>query len=325
MSVRASWNGLVVSLAVALPLGACALESSEPTEVTGQPIIDGRSAFGKELDAVVMILIETPGDPRFRGPTERSFCSGTLIDATHVITAKHCLAPIARVVVGADQRALSDAFLGGEDVTANAEADDVAGTPAESHDLGMFRLKTPIGGVKPIDVDLTPLTRADLGKTVIAVGFGERRHSDFVTRSAQRFKATQRLAGLKGNVFRTLFKSVDDLVAFLLRIENEPLSDAEKAEVRGMATDLFNTGAGDLIEGEQILTTPAPGATCFGDSGGPLLMERGGHLKVIGVVSSGTVGLRGTDGSNRWCRRGDLFAGVATDSAARFIREFRAR
>lgn len=83
-------------------------------------------------------------------------------------------------------------------------------------------------------------------------------------------------------------------------LASAPATDADLgATVRILgygATDVGAVGVGvrrqgtsaiDAVSPATIRTVPAPGMTCVGDSGGPVLLDRGGGEEVIGVTSRG--------------------------------------
>ncbi|MGI9585165.1 MAG: S1 family peptidase [Acidimicrobiia bacterium] len=250
-------GALTMALTFALPAGA--ITNGEPT--TDHP-------------EVVLIIADVDGGPAFR-------CSGTMLDATHVLTAGHCTSnfPDPGVITG--MRVFTEAdvengdnnypFSGNNTVEAVSWAahPDYETGPFFLNDVGMIKLQAP-------------------GVVLDAADYGT-------------LPAVDSLDAYKTN--RGKNKLTFDSVGYGLQRINPVFVEAEK--VRHIAHPKLNqinvpgfTGDFSLL----LSNNHSTGGTCFGDSGGPNFIQD--TTVVAGITSFGINGnCAGTGGVFRTDRQ----------------------
>ena len=221
----------------------------EPQIVGGKPVPDGTYPF------VVALLDLRRGDT----PSDQQFCGGSLIDATHVLTAAHCVAtppPLSslRVVVG--RTVLSSDMGTVRGVT------DIAVHPGYrpsrfGNDVAVLTLDQPVAGIAPIARVASGSDRLDRpGTRLLVAGWGNMRRQSPDQHEPDEFPDRMQ----KVSVPVVGDKSCDKVY--------EP---------------------GASITGKVELCAGKPGVdSCQGDSGGPLFaaLPEGG-FRQVGVVSWG--------------------------------------
>jgi hypothetical protein len=142
----------------------CARDAA--VESSDQHLIGGVEAPGIELDAVGA-LREDDGE----GPA--TFCTGTLVSPSTVLSAKHCSWGGGRGRVS---------FSIGFDASKPRRAVDVVakvaspvnrdGIGAKTSDVSLYLLAEPILDVKPLRLSPSVLSTTDVGREFTAVGYG---------------------------------------------------------------------------------------------------------------------------------------------------------
>ncbi len=220
--------------------------------------------------AVVLIVMDVEGAPAYR-------CSGTLLDATHVLTAGHCTGEPGefsgmRVFTEADVQHGNNNYpnAGPNTIAAVSWSSHPQFTEAQFylHDVGVIKLASAV-----------PLPSAAYGT----------------------LPAVNQLDALKPSA-HTDFTAV----GYGLQFVNPAKEIAEK--VRMVATPhLVQINTGFTGPGSLLLSNNAStGGTCFGDSGGPNFL--GSSHVVAGVTSFGINGTCGGTGGVFRLDRADVLA-----------------
>ncbi|REJ67087.1 MAG: hypothetical protein DWQ31_11530 [Planctomycetota bacterium] len=196
-----------------------------------------------------------------------SFCSGALIDATHVLTAQHC-------TFGASTGSMSVHFHhldndGGSDavysVTAKSEV-NATNVLTDGTDLAILTLSSPA----PVGVTPMPIALSNpVGVVADTVGYGY----NGIGSSGHGFGADGR---------RWAAENVIDSYGAALHPPGTP----------GTSGNIFNTdfdnetGTSNTLSGLGSSPTMLPneGTTAPGDSGGPLVVDG----QIVGILSGGT-------------------------------------
>ena len=254
-------NLSALALAAILVSPASAIVIHDPVGVSGA--ID----LGTPHKSVVSLFV--PG----------GFCSGTLIDSTHILTAKHCTAGAApgsmSVQFYLDNDGVADATYG---VTAKAEVP--GGTLLDGTDISVLTLNAPApAGVTPLRIGFG----SAVGLTAETVGFG-----------FSGIGSTGTTIGFDGK-----------------RKAAENVIDWYGAAIGGVGgANIFNTDfdSGSSNTLSSVGSSPTPlaheGTTAGGDSGGPLLIDG----KVFGVLSSGSTSGSGYGDISWWTDAGAQFS-----------------
>lgn len=261
--------------------GIAGCAAHDEVEVAAGPadeIIGGVDAASVKLDAIGSLVFDG-----------KSFCTGTLIAPTLVLTAKHCALQLDDGTVGRNYL-LTDvgsvSFAIGHDSTAPRRAVTVKRTDMASLNVGgigygadvaVYTLDEAITEVDPLPVSPAFLTEADVGKAFVAIGYGVR---DRAGSSGRRTMGNITLSMLEGLPYEAAFGDYESFAAYYAAALGRTLSWQEEEEVRAIYSQ-------PLLSGYEVFFGAKDGdaQACSGDSGGPLLRKVDGKLTVFGVAS----------------------------------------
>lgn len=254
--------GVLVVHATQLPAGAIVIN-----DIRNSDGLDRAASLGFPFTAVTDIF----GFDRFGEPV---FCTGVLIDPTHVLTAQHCTFDIdlASLSVGFYDRDPFNTFLFERFVSDIFKLDDTNNL-FDGTDLTVLKLESEVNeindGIKPLrfiadDLDL-------IGSPARMVGFG----FDGLGSTGHEFS---------GGGFRFAADNVIDSYGELpLGNLPYPTSNLFTADFDD-GTDSANTLSPSPYNSDSMLL-PNEGITAPGDSGGPLLVNRNGEFLIAGITS----------------------------------------
>ena len=232
-------TGFGFSLAIAVFISALACGSSE-----GQSHLD--IVGGSRVTATDPIIFSTVALVQ---PSGWQFCTGSLIDANHVITASHCLADFTDstlyIAFGGIARSgyytrarlrTASHYVVHENFDTAALDQDVASRPP--NDIALITLsQSAPSGFLPVSM-LKAADNLVVGEPLILAGFG----------------LTKATAGSSG-----LLRRVDSKLHSIDQVAKEI----------------------------EFGDSPGKGA-CMGDSGGPAFVKRGAKIVLVGITSRGS-------------------------------------
>ena len=298
--------GLIADLSPSLPASLVrkrlthAATTKEPPGVRRQDkIIGGKDARPGQFAWQVALLDSlTPKDRPFDG----FYCGGTLVSWKWVLTAAHCTFednPEGKSLPSVPKRADSvDVYLGSHNFTGGERIKvrrivrhdynlqtldndiallELAAEPTQKGKLKLIRFLAP-DDTAPVDV----------GRYVTAVGWGSTEHGVVADRVASRALQFVDSIQIKASTACNAFYVADIRTRAGVRLKALGKSDAEIKT----AIDAWYPLGMQKISANMICAGTDIGAadTCFGDSGGPLLVERGGDYAQAGIVSWGPNG-----------------------------------
>lgn len=290
------WSGLL-----ALVVFGC---SSPADDVTG----GDDALIGGEADARhVAVGAFVTGDDAHR----KSFCTGTLVAPRVVVTAKHCTLDLpadAAFAFGADARHPDRVVAIDRFERALPER---GGFMRLGSDVAGVILAEAITDIAPVPVAARALDATDVGKMVIAVGYGAQGTGG----SADTRKAGPlSLLAVSGAPLPLRYTTLDRWLDAAAEHAGHDLGEFE-------VEDFTLTYRRTLLAGyEAYLSAPAV-QTCHGDSGGPMLRPTATGFEVVAVVSGGP--LPGTITHPGSCDGGNV-VGIVTSSARDMLRRLAA-
>lgn len=251
-------GSLVATLTIAVAGLTAPLASATDT---GARVVNGREPVGAEVSSLVYI--------RASG----SICSGTLVEATRVITAAHCVDRLAApaVTVGWTSTGVLPATVYVPVTAIDVHPDYDSATFV--NDIAVLTLTFPIAGAPPMALATATQSRASLkaGASVSSAGFG-------YTSSRGPLSDRARVA---------------DLTVIPNRVcaDDEAIYDITGVTFVGLGIDTATAVCAIGVRGGTGLIID----TCQGDSGGPLYAATDGGVRLLGLASVG-VGCAGFDG-----------------------------
>lgn len=282
--------------------GCAEPQDDDDTACVESPLIGGVEVADARLDAIGTVGVEDEdGDYHM-------VCSATLIAPALALTAKHCTvtqngAPLTsqgKVVFAVGPNADAPTSLA-RVISMETSSPFSGGVAQLGSDIALLHLENPVAEVEPVAVYGLPVSEGLLGRELSVYGFGRDivrcPHADG-GRAVRRVGA-ETLQMLRGNVFDFIY---GDRASFF-----------ERAAQDAVGGDLaLRYEHGVLLPGYEAWGAGSSGApqTCYGDSGGPLLLEREGRMELLGVTSWSW------RSSARECDYGTVFALIGPETAA---------
>jgi Trypsin len=288
-----------------LPLGlmACgapaAVEEPEEIGCATAAILSGTRSPASALDAIGTLgLFDEQG-------MYRPLCSATLIAADLVLTAKHCtmtangqefLPGEVFFAIGADAEHPRELR---ELVEVRVSAPSSGGVAQLGSDVGAFRLASPVAGVEPLPLSVLQVEDLPIGSELAVYGYSAVSSEPSAPRAAEcgaatdivRRRGTLALGPHQGNVFDFIY---GDYATYLQQAPADtPLRNLSQRYQNGVLLEGYEAWAFDTVQGSQ---------TCHGDSGGPVVLERGRSREIVGVTSWAW------QSATRECAYGTVFA-----------------
>jgi hypothetical protein len=304
--MRASKKGVQMNLASdfyrVLPLLAgfallSACSDAQETPETGSveaAIIGGAHADSPELDVVgTLELVDSNG-------SVRPFCTGTLLNAETVLTARHCVDLLDELVFyGYDS-----AFAVGSDANAPKQLLKIAAvdTPSGSfggfigfgRDVAVIHLATPAAGNYKF-----PAVGASkdlvIGERLVSIGYGV--YSAGEAFDGKRRIGRETVAATSGLTLEAMLGDFESFVEwnFTGSVTDANILD-ELGEDNFVLDELYDLyTAFELIPGYEMVAGLGKEDTqsCYGDSGGPMLrFNADGTRTTFAVVSGGLDSVR---------------------------------
>lgn len=267
---------LVLALLVAT---ACAADVDvTPLDDDGLAVVGGIDARSPAYRPVGALA-----DPS--GP----FCTATLIAPTLIVSARHCIHGPSIFRGEVTFRIGQDANVPEREVQVVAAAKpdlDSGGWIGVGSDVAVFQLGEPITDVPPMKIGAVPLTKTDLGRKSIVVGYG-RQSQDLLAEQGvygTRKVGNMTLRAVDGKPLRQTFATFELFVAKLAELEGHALDAADTKQLQ-IAWDY------DLLAQHEVFLGfgSKDVQICHGDSGSPLIWVRSGTREVQGVLTGGII------------------------------------
>ena len=288
---------LSVCLGATALLG-CAVESGPTAEGANterftsrkQAIFGGEPSDDSAYRAVGALALKyeiefEPGEPPFI--IYESFCTGTLIDDTAVLTARHCTEAAAEYVAGGWEVYFTIGSFSWEPEQAVRVVDWQQAPASETHpglllnggrDVAVAYLEQAPVDIEPAKLGLFKKKQVDDEFEIIGFGYTDYYLEDYGfydVGSKLHGKATGRSLG--GPWYSLLFDG--DYDAYLEWYFADAVTDARSEEQALEWWNIYNLEPGyELLAG-----SPSESFGCFGDSGGPLAISKNNKLTVYGV------------------------------------------
>ncbi len=279
---------LAAALALSVvALAGCATEAADD-DASLEAIVGGADASDPSLDAVGTI------GHVYTGGLFDAFCTGTLISADEVLTAKHCAqasvdeAPYVNdqeigFAIGADADKPKK-VVKAKSVT--LVAPNQGGFIGFGADVAIYKLAEPVAGVKPAKVVHAGLGPKYVNQRFTAIGFGAQDYEG--KKRGTRRAGPVTLRAVSGSPMAAMYGSEQAFLDHVAETEGQAWVDQKRA-------DLLAFYRFELLPGREVHVGMAKGDAqpCDGDSGGPLLKKSGGDLYVFAVVSGSKKGRDG--------------------------------
>lgn len=258
-----------------VPAGRAAQATTSDRVFGGDEVPDGRYPFQ------VALLRAADLDDTAESQYKSQFCGGTLVAATWVLTAAHCMRDGDKALGVGDFVVLTgstDLEAGKRITVKSIVVNDQYDDTSMDHDAALLELSEPVA-LAPVSLDLT----GDPATDVTVLGWGMDEHGDYprhLLGSAIEIVAADACnIGIKAIYAKAVRAGVADLAG------QYPIKPADAARIGDeMALNIQNPLTDTMLcAGLKAGTRDA----CYGDSGGPLIADRNGKPVQLGIVSWG--------------------------------------